>query len=138
MKPIAITLGDPAGIGPEIIAKAFRDGSETMRGCFVAGDLACLRRGAAFIQPGQLSLPIALIDSPAQALDVPPRCIPLLQVVPEQPLPPMAQVSAAAGRIAADWGRLERAVGVLHPVTRASAWVCSDGQIMIDWEVPKN
>ena len=24
-KPIVITLGDPAGIGPEIIAKAFRD-----------------------------------------------------------------------------------------------------------------
>ena len=102
MKPIAITLGDPAGIGPEIIAKAFRDGNETMRGCFVAGDLACLRRGAAFIQPGQLGLPVALIDSPAQTLAVPPRCIPLLQVVPEQSLPPMGQVSAAAGRIAAD------------------------------------
>ncbi|MDB5945950.1 MAG: pdxA, partial [Ramlibacter sp.] len=34
MKPIAITLGDPAGIGPEIIAKAFRDDGEFMRGCF--------------------------------------------------------------------------------------------------------
>ena len=40
--------------------------------------------------------------------------------------------------VAADWGRIERAVGVLRPVTRASAWVCSDGQVMIDWEAPKN
>ncbi len=102
MKPIAITLGDPAGIGPEIIAKAFRDGGELMRGCFVAGDLACQRRGAAAVQAGQVGLPIALIDSPAQALDMPARCIPLLQVVPAQPPPPLAQVSAAAGRIAAD------------------------------------
>jgi len=44
--PIAITLGDPAGIGPEIIAKAFRDAPEALRGCFVAGDVATLRRAA--------------------------------------------------------------------------------------------
>jgi 4-hydroxythreonine-4-phosphate dehydrogenase len=102
MKPIAITLGDPAGIGPEIIAKAFRDGGQRMAGCFVAGDLACLRRGAAFAQQGLPALPVAVLESAAQALDVPQRCIPMLQVVPDRPLPPMAQVSAAAGRIAAD------------------------------------
>eukprot|EP01034_Spumella_vulgaris_P020157 gene20157-25819_t len=44
MKPIAITLGDPAGIGPEIIAKAFRDAPDATAGCFVAGDLAVMRR----------------------------------------------------------------------------------------------
>ena len=102
MKPIAITLGDPAGIGPEIIAKAFRDGGERMAGCFVAGDLECLRRGAAAVQQGQAGLPIAVIGSPAEALDVPPRCVALLQVVAAQALPPMASVSAAAGRIAAE------------------------------------
>jgi 4-hydroxythreonine-4-phosphate dehydrogenase len=47
-------------------------------------------------------LPVSVIESPDEALDVPPQRIPLLQVVPAQPLPPMAQVSAAAGRIAAD------------------------------------
>ena len=102
MKPIAITLGDPAGIGPEIIAKAFRDGGLAMADCFVAGDLECMRRGAASVQPGQVGLPIAAIGSPADAFDVPPRCIPLLQVVAAQPLPPLARVSAAAGRMAAD------------------------------------
>jgi 4-hydroxythreonine-4-phosphate dehydrogenase len=102
MKPIAITLGDPAGIGPEIIAKAFRDGGERMAGCFVAGDLECLRRGAAAVQQGQDGLPVAVVGSPAEVFDVPPRCIPLLQVVAAQPPPPLAEVSAAAGRIAAD------------------------------------
>lgn len=105
MKPIAITLGDPAGIGPEIIAKAFRDGGALMQGCFVAGDLACLRRGAAAVQPGQVGLPIMVIDSLADIPQVPPRCIPLLQVVQVEPLPPLAQISAAAGRIAADCGK---------------------------------
>ena len=38
-KPIAITLGDAAGIGPEIIAKAFRDAPEVTAGCFVVGDV---------------------------------------------------------------------------------------------------
>ena len=39
-KPFAITQGDAAGIGPEIIAKAFQDAPEAMRGCFVAGSVA--------------------------------------------------------------------------------------------------
>ena len=43
-KPIAITLGDPAGIGPEIIAKAFRDAPGVTAGCLVAGDVASMRR----------------------------------------------------------------------------------------------
>ena len=102
MKPIAVTLGDPAGIGPEIIARAFRDHGELMRGCFVAGDSACLRRGAAAIQGMGAGLPVAAITAPAEALAAPPRCVPLLQVVQGQALPPVGQVSAAAGRIAAD------------------------------------
>ncbi|MEI8326810.1 MAG: isochorismatase family protein, partial [Betaproteobacteria bacterium] len=56
--PIAITQGDPAGIGPEIIAKAFRDAPEALRGCFVVGDVACLRRASALIgSPAALPLP---------------------------------------------------------------------------------
>ena len=43
---IAITQGDSAGIGPEIIAKAFRDAPEDLRGCFVVGEVATLRRAA--------------------------------------------------------------------------------------------
>ena len=102
--PLAITLGDPAGIGPEIIAKAFRDQPDALRGCFVAGDVASVRRGAQCVQPPdvQVGLPVAEIDTPAQALTAPPGCIPVLQVVPAQALVPLGQVSAQAGRIAGD------------------------------------
>jgi 4-hydroxythreonine-4-phosphate dehydrogenase len=101
-RPIAVTLGDPAGIGPEIVAKLFRDRPALARGCFVAGELAHLVRGARAIEgPGAAPLPVVLIDAPQQALAVPPRCIPLLAVVPLQPLVPSGQVSAEAGRIAA-------------------------------------
>lgn len=101
---LAITLGDPAGIGPEIIVRAFRDAPELTRGCFVAGDLGLVRQAAQALEaPGRLALPVALIEAPAEALAVPPRCIPVLQVVrpPEEAIAPGA-ISALAGRIAGD------------------------------------
>ena len=103
MKPLAITQGDPAGIGPEIVAKAFRDAPAELAGCFVAGDIATLRRAAqAIVRPGVPMVPVAQIEAPADALQVPPRCIPVLQL-PGIPGPqPWGQVSAAAGRAAAD------------------------------------
>ena len=47
---IAITMGDPAGIGPEIIVKAFTQEPELTKNCFVVGDVATLKRAAAFVQ----------------------------------------------------------------------------------------
>lgn len=35
----------------------------------------------------------------------------------------------------ADWARIEQRRGVLRDGTRAAAWVCSDGQVMVDWNV---
>jgi 4-hydroxythreonine-4-phosphate dehydrogenase len=49
MKPIAITMGDPSGIGPEIIVKAFTQEPELMKSCFVVGDVATLQRAAKFV-----------------------------------------------------------------------------------------
>ncbi len=68
---LAITMGDAAGIGPEIVARLF-DGSDAA-GCFVVGDLGVMRRAAG----GRLA--VAHIDDPAYALQMPPRCIPVLQ-----------------------------------------------------------
>lgn len=103
MKPIAVTMGDPAGIGPEIIARAWEQEAALMASCFVAGDVACVRRGAAAMAQGRPPLAVARIAAPAEALDVPARCIPVLQVgAPADPLPRWGQVSAAAGRLAAD------------------------------------
>jgi 4-hydroxythreonine-4-phosphate dehydrogenase len=103
MKPLAITLGDPAGIGPEIIVKAFRDAPQVLQGCFVVGDLATLRRAVqAVTGPGQIGLPLALLETPAQQAQAAPRCIPLLQPGEPGPIAAWGKVSAAAGRLAAD------------------------------------
>lgn len=99
----AITQGDSAGIGPEIIAKAFRDAPDTMRGCFVVGDVATLRRAAqCTVRPRVPELPVAVLNNPQEAHDVPPRCLPVWQL-PGLPGPqPFGEISALAGQAAAN------------------------------------
>ena len=66
MKPrIAITLGDPAGIGPEIIAKTLAD-PETYRICspLVVGESNVMRMG---IGVASQSLKINVIEEPEEA-----------------------------------------------------------------------
>ena len=102
--PIVLTQGDPAGIGGEVIAKAFADAPKLTAGCFVAGDLAHLRRAAqaAADASGRAPLPIARIEAPGQVWQAPAGSIPLLQVGPQPPLVSWGRVQAAAGRLAAD------------------------------------
>lgn len=103
-RTIALTQGDPAGIGPEILAKAFRDEPELLRGCFVAGDVSVMRRAVqALASEGQPPLPVAHIGQAAQAHALPPRCVPVLQAVaPADAAFALGRVSAAAGRMAGD------------------------------------
>jgi 4-hydroxythreonine-4-phosphate dehydrogenase len=104
--PIAITLGDPAGIGPEIIVKAFRDAPELTNGCFVVGDAATLRRAAGAVAHGSVVLPVAVLDRVEEALNCPPRCLPVWQIAStalDSTAPmPLGQVSAQAGQLAGD------------------------------------
>ena len=107
--PIAITQGDAAGIGPEIIAMAFRDMPQSMHGCVVVGDMAVMRRAAHVLtathpdKPSLTLLPLSrLSDLPAT---LPALTMPVLQVVPAldmSQLPAWGCISAAAGRLAAD------------------------------------
>jgi 4-hydroxythreonine-4-phosphate dehydrogenase len=96
---LALTMGDPCGIGPETIARAVAAGATGP--AVVVGDVAVLRRAVA--QCG-LRLPVARLDAPADALDAPPDCIAVWQP-PGLPQPlaelAMGQVQAAAGRAAA-------------------------------------
>ena len=71
-KSIAITMGDPAGIGPEIVVKAFRDAPQDTRGCFVVGDVGKMRRAAQAVRrEGDVDFPVAVIDDPAEAMSLP-------------------------------------------------------------------
>lgn len=99
-KVVAITMGDPAGVGPEIIARAYLEAPELLRGCFVVGDVAQLRRANRLVSGNQTALALAVIDAPHQALSLPARCLPLLQV--GAPMEPVAfgRVSAAGGAVA--------------------------------------
>ena len=101
--PILITMGDAAGIGPEIIAKAWRDHALDVAGCLVVGDVATLRRAAAIVA-SPLPLPLAEFESLGDysSSDLPPNCIPLLQK--GELLAPVSfgLVSSLAGQAAAD------------------------------------
>ncbi len=94
-------MGDAAGIGPEIIAKAFRNAPIEMQGCVVVGDVATLRRAAALVA-APLPLPVLRLESLAGALTLPPGCIPVLQKCALEAPVPFGQVSGLAGLAAAD------------------------------------
>jgi 4-hydroxythreonine-4-phosphate dehydrogenase len=102
--PILITMGDAAGIGPEIIARAYREAPADLAGCVVVGDVGTLRRAAALTSapPSRLPLTVTSIDALDCASNIPPNCIAVLQKcqLPE-PLP-YGLVSGAAGQAAAD------------------------------------
>ena len=97
-------MGDACGIGPEIVAKLFA--AEQAPGCVVIGDVAVMRRAAAAIGGAHhaASLAVARIDGPLDLRDVPPRCIPVLQVeslAPDLAALPFGRVDARAGAAAA-------------------------------------
>ncbi len=130
--PIAITQGDPAGIGPETIVKAFLDAPEVTHGCFVVGDVAIMRRATGIVAGTGVALPVALLTGVQEALHCPPRCVPVWQVASAalqgQPLAPFGQVSARAGQLAGDcviWAanaalRGEVAAMVTAPLNKAA------------------
>lgn len=96
-------MGDAAGIGPEIIAMAFREAPQALRGCFVVGDVATLLRAAhVTTPPGGLALPIAVIAQPHEALHIPLNCIPVLQPCADLGVIPWGRVSADAGAFAGE------------------------------------
>ncbi len=102
-KPIAVTMGDPAGIGPEIIVKAFRDSRRDTCGCFVVGDVPTIRRAAQAVRrEGDLDLPVVVLEAAAEAGSLPAGCIGVLPAVTLEAHVPWGKVSASAGRAAAD------------------------------------
>ncbi len=66
---LLVTMGDAAGIGPEIIVSAFNQGG--LSDAVIVGDAAVLRRAGAGMT--------AVIDAPADRAQVPPGCLPVLQ-----------------------------------------------------------
>jgi 4-hydroxythreonine-4-phosphate dehydrogenase len=67
--PLLVTMGDAAGIGPEIIVAAFARGE--LNHAVVVGDREVLRRAGAAMT--------AVIEAPADLHEVPVGCLPLIE-----------------------------------------------------------
>ena len=98
-KPLAITMGDPSGIGPEIIVKALVD-RVVDRPVIVLGDPAVLERAVGFTQAG---LTCRILEDLEQADAAGIGTVMDVLPVVEMPEPPkIGTISAASGKAAYD------------------------------------
>ncbi len=75
---IAITMGDPCGVGPEIIVAALADPAiRAICNPFVLGDQRAMQRALPVCCS---SLQLQTVNSPVQAIDLPETVIPLLEL----------------------------------------------------------
>lgn len=110
LPPLAVTMGDPAGIGPELIAKAWAGRTDASHPWVAIGDANALLAAAA-----AHGVPARAVSSIADAASVFGRALPVLAATP-------CNAEVVAGRpdpanAAAILGAIEMAVGL-----------CLDGQ----------
>src|SRR5919108_4836828 len=96
-KPIAITMGDPCGIGPEICAKLFAEGLPAS--ALVVGDAGLLRRTAKALG---LDIAVREIADVTEAAGAPGE-LPVLSVGALPADLPIGKVDARAGRASYDY-----------------------------------
>ena len=100
-KPIAITIGDAAGIGPEIIVKAFCQAPEQFHNCIVVGDKAVMQRAwqvvAAKTRPLPKPMPMNMPMPMQEGLSIQQVGSPLAL----EQVPAFGKISAVAGQLAA-------------------------------------
>ena len=107
MPPLALTMGEPAGIGGEIALKAWYGRGDTLPTFFVIDDPARLE---ALARRLTLDVPIATVATPAEAHETFGRALPVL---PERLMSPVepGRPDPANGR--AVLGSIERAVALV-------------------------
>lgn len=99
---VAVTMGDPAGIGPEIIAKTFAEPDFTERNrAFVVGDTKILRRAVKLLD---VELEVNEIRDPEEGIFKPS----VIDVLPMSDLPedlPFGELDGRAGAAAFEYVR---------------------------------
>ena len=123
LPPLAVALGDPAGVGPEIAAKAWERRVEgALHPFFVVGDI----RSIEAVWRG----PVVRISEPAEACDVFAEALPLIQledagaIVPGQPNIAGARCSLDSLELAVGLARSGAACGlVTGPVSKAQLYM---------------
>jgi 4-hydroxythreonine-4-phosphate dehydrogenase len=96
--PIALTMGDPAGIGPEILVKAWKKSPQITRACFVVGDVQVMRQACVLWGEG---LQAVTITGTANLAALPAGVLPVLSGVVMSQLPQMGRVQPECGAAAA-------------------------------------
>lgn len=91
--PLAISMGDPSGIGPEIVVKALA--SPGQQPCVVLGSVSVIRAAAERFAPDHTVTALDAIEESAPG----PKRIAVLETGGEAPFP-VGEVSAASGRAA--------------------------------------
>ncbi len=120
--PLAVSMGDPAGIGPEVIAKAWeRRDSEKLPCFFAVGDV----RAVSAVWNG----PVERIDDPRDAADVFRRALPVVSVVDDEAIVPGrpdiggARCALQSLELAAGLARSDAVSGlVTAPVSKADLY----------------
>src|SRR3990167_8765213 len=92
--PLALTMGEPSGIGPEITLKAWIGrGSSSLPPFFVVGDASLYRETALSLG---IDVPVREIEAPEETATVFPAALPVL------PLPAPLEEKPVPGRLSAD------------------------------------
>ena len=120
--PLAVSMGDPAGIGPEVIAKAWDvRGAEALAPFFAVGDA----RAIAAVWNG----PVATITDPGQAVAIFADALPVLsvedggQIVPGHPDVDGARCALHSLELAAGLARSDAVCAlVTGPVSKAQLY----------------
>ncbi len=105
---IVVTMGDPAGIGPEIVLRAIvSEPVRSMASCRVVGDLPWLERWNHRLRAGARIVPAGVVDESSP------------EVVPVHHVPALGARGVAVGRVSAAAGRaalayLDAALGLLR------------------------
>ncbi len=103
--PVLVTMGDPAGIGPEIIALAVRERPALLSQLVVAGDVETMRRAnhvAAGRRRSGLPTSMAELSTLSDWHQTPPGCLAVVQACHAPSAVAWGQVNAVAGRAAAE------------------------------------
>ncbi len=104
VKPVVLSMGDPAGIGPEIVVKALRERPALLRQVVVAGDVPTLHHALRITASGDQGpgLMLAEIGGLADLSEVPAGCVAVVQAcsLPRRVVP--GRIAPEAGRAAAD------------------------------------
>jgi len=122
VSPIAVSIGDPAGIGPEVLAKAWvRRAQDRLSPFFAIGDL----RSISAVWKG----PLRKVDGPAEAVTCFDEALPIMEVedageiVPGQPNMPGARCAIASLEIAVGLARENAASAIVTgPVSKAELY----------------